>query len=44
MHDDPANDPVDDRVVSHISSTAIEGAGASGEGREHPELKVIGAS
>lgn len=35
VHDDPANDPVDDRVVSHISSTAIEG------GTAHPELKLI---
>ncbi|NKI45577.1 cyclic dehypoxanthinyl futalosine synthase, partial [Streptomyces physcomitrii] len=32
VHEDPANDPVDDRVVSHISSTAIEG------GTAHPEL------
>ena len=37
VHDDPANDPVDDRVVSHISSTAIEG------GTAHPELKLIEA-
>lgn len=35
VHDDPANDPVDERVVSHISSTAIEG------GTAHPELKLI---
>lgn len=26
VHDDPANDPVDERVASHISSIAIEGA------------------
>ncbi|MEV4924639.1 cyclic dehypoxanthinyl futalosine synthase [Streptomyces roseoverticillatus] len=38
VHDDPANDPVDDRVVSHLSSTAIEG------GTAHPELKLIDAS
>lgn len=37
VHDDPANDPVDDRVVSHLSSTAIEG------GTAHPELKVVSA-
>lgn len=35
MHDDPANDPADDRVVSHFSSTAIEG------GTAHPELKLL---
>ncbi|WP_031062913.1 hypothetical protein [Streptomyces sp. NRRL F-5527] len=38
VHDDPANDPVDDRVVSHISSTAIEG------GTAHPELKLLPAN
>lgn len=38
VHDDPANDPADDRVVSHISSTAIEG------GTAHPELKLISAN
>ncbi|GGO89812.1 cyclic dehypoxanthinyl futalosine synthase [Wenjunlia tyrosinilytica] len=38
VHDDPANDPVDDHVVSHLSSTAIEG------GTAHPELKLIDAS
>jgi cyclic dehypoxanthinyl futalosine synthase len=27
VHDDPAEDPSDDRVVSHLSSTAIDGAG-----------------
>ncbi|MFI5825475.1 cyclic dehypoxanthinyl futalosine synthase [Streptomyces rishiriensis] len=37
-HDDPANDPVDDRVVSHVSSTAIAG------GTAHPELKLIAAT
>ncbi|GAA2064970.1 MULTISPECIES: cyclic dehypoxanthinyl futalosine synthase [Streptomyces] len=37
VHDDPANDPVDDRVVSHLSSTAIEG------GTAHPELKLLDA-
>ncbi|MGK5640889.1 cyclic dehypoxanthinyl futalosine synthase [Streptomyces sp. URMC 126] len=37
VHDDPANDPVDDRVVSHLSSTAIEG------GTAHPELKLVAA-
>ena len=35
VHEDPANDPVDDRVVSHIASTAIEG------GTAHPELKLL---
>jgi len=35
VHDDPANDPVDERVMSHISSTAIEG------GTAHPELKLL---
>ncbi|GGR22591.1 cyclic dehypoxanthinyl futalosine synthase [Streptomyces netropsis] len=38
VHDDPANDPVDDKVVSHLSSTAIEG------GTAHPELKIVQAS
>jgi cyclic dehypoxanthinyl futalosine synthase len=38
VHDDPANDPVDERVVSHISSTAIEG------GTAHPELKILAAN
>ncbi|MFI9259706.1 cyclic dehypoxanthinyl futalosine synthase [Streptomyces sioyaensis] len=41
VHDDPANDPVDDHVVSHMSSTALD---APDEARSHPELKVIGAS
>ncbi|MEV0279425.1 cyclic dehypoxanthinyl futalosine synthase [Streptomyces sp. NPDC050610] len=38
VHDDPANDPVDDKVVSHLSSTAIEG------GTAHPELKLVETS
>ncbi|MET9518417.1 cyclic dehypoxanthinyl futalosine synthase [Streptomyces sp. NPDC002994] len=38
VHDDPANDPVDDHVVSHLSSTAIEG------GTAHPELKILSTS
>ncbi|MGP3973429.1 cyclic dehypoxanthinyl futalosine synthase [Streptomyces sp. 8N114] len=38
VHDDPANDPVDDKVVSHLSSTAIEGGSA------HPELALIDAN
>lgn len=38
VHDDPAQDPVDDRVVSHLSSTAIEG------GTAHPELRLIDAN
>ncbi len=38
VHDDPANDPVDERVVSHISSVAIEG------GTAHPELKLLNAN
>ncbi|MFC7220304.1 cyclic dehypoxanthinyl futalosine synthase [Streptomyces polyrhachis] len=37
VHDDPANDPVDDHVVSHLSSIAIEG------GTAHPGLKLIDA-
>ncbi|GAA1004843.1 cyclic dehypoxanthinyl futalosine synthase [Streptomyces thermogriseus] len=37
VHDDPANDPVDDRVMSHISSTALDG------GTAHPELKILAA-
>jgi cyclic dehypoxanthinyl futalosine synthase len=24
VHDDPANDPIDDRVRSHVSSTALQ--------------------
>ncbi|MBT2506460.1 MULTISPECIES: cyclic dehypoxanthinyl futalosine synthase [Streptomyces] len=38
VHDDPANDPVDDHAVSHLSSTAIEG------GTAHPELKILSAN
>ncbi|WP_245979500.1 cyclic dehypoxanthinyl futalosine synthase [Streptomyces diacarni] len=38
VHDDPANDPVDDKVVSHLSSTAIDG------GTAHPELALIDAN
>ncbi len=38
VHDDPANDPVDDHVVSHLSSTAIEG------GTAHPELKILASN
>ncbi|MEU7686431.1 dehypoxanthine futalosine cyclase, partial [Streptomyces spectabilis] len=38
VHDDPADDPVDERVASHISSTAIEG------GTAHPELKLLTAN
>jgi cyclic dehypoxanthinyl futalosine synthase len=38
VHDDPANDPVDERVASHISSTAIEG------GTAHPELKLLASN
>jgi cyclic dehypoxanthinyl futalosine synthase len=37
VHEDPADDPSDDRVVSHLSSTAIEGGSA------HPELNLIEA-
>jgi cyclic dehypoxanthinyl futalosine synthase len=37
VHDDPADDPVDKHVVSHLSSTAIEG------GTAHPGLKLIDA-
>ncbi|MDT0268092.1 cyclic dehypoxanthinyl futalosine synthase [Streptomyces sp. DSM 44915] len=38
VHEDPAQDPVDDRVVSHLSSTAIEG------GTAHPELRLVEAN
>ncbi|MEU9333310.1 cyclic dehypoxanthinyl futalosine synthase [Streptomyces sp. NPDC048290] len=38
VHDDPADDPVDARVMSHISSTAIEG------GTAHPELKLLASN
>ncbi|MQS08435.1 cyclic dehypoxanthinyl futalosine synthase [Streptomyces alkaliphilus] len=38
VHEDPALDPADDKVVSHLSSTAIEGGSA------HPELKLLDAS
>ncbi|WP_431982512.1 cyclic dehypoxanthinyl futalosine synthase [Streptomyces qinglanensis] len=38
VHDDPANDPVDDRAVSHLSSTAIDG------GTAHPELALVDAN
>ncbi len=38
VHDDPADDPVDERVVSHLSSTAIAG------GTAHPELKLLDAN
>ncbi|MFI6980515.1 cyclic dehypoxanthinyl futalosine synthase [Embleya sp. NPDC050154] len=37
VHDDPANDPVDDKVVSHFSSTALDG------GTARPLLKVVDA-
>ncbi|WP_443089416.1 cyclic dehypoxanthinyl futalosine synthase [Yinghuangia sp. ASG 101] len=37
VHDDPALDPVDDRVVSHLSSTALDG------GTAHPALKIVEA-
>ncbi|RAJ57296.1 cyclic dehypoxanthinyl futalosine synthase [Streptomyces sp. Amel2xB2] len=37
VHEDPAEDPSDDRVVSHFSSTAIEGGSA------RPELNLIEA-
>jgi cyclic dehypoxanthinyl futalosine synthase len=35
VHEDPAQDPVDDHVMSHIASTAIEG------GTAHPELRLV---
>ncbi|WP_433546230.1 cyclic dehypoxanthinyl futalosine synthase [Streptomyces sp. CA-294286] len=38
VHTDPAHDPVDDHVVSHLSSTAIEG------GTAHPELKLLASN
>jgi cyclic dehypoxanthinyl futalosine synthase len=39
IHDDPANDPVDDHIVSHFASTALPGGGV---GKTH--LKLIDAS
>jgi cyclic dehypoxanthinyl futalosine synthase len=38
IHDDPANDPVNDHAYSHIASTAIAG------GTAHPELKLLNAN
>ncbi|WP_042396305.1 cyclic dehypoxanthinyl futalosine synthase [Streptacidiphilus carbonis] len=38
VHDDPANDPVNDHAYSHIASTAISG------GTAHPELKLLNAN
>jgi cyclic dehypoxanthinyl futalosine synthase len=35
VHWTPADDPADDRVVSHFSSTAVEG------GTAHPELRLV---
>ncbi|EST37950.1 radical SAM protein [Streptomycetaceae bacterium MP113-05] len=37
VHDDPANDPVDDNVVSHLSSTVDSGEGI----RKRRSLKVL---
>jgi cyclic dehypoxanthinyl futalosine synthase len=37
VHWTPADDPTDDRVVSHFSSTAVEG------GTAHPELTLVDA-
>ncbi|SFB80664.1 cyclic dehypoxanthinyl futalosine synthase [Streptomyces aidingensis] len=37
VHENPADDPADDRVVSHLSSTAIDG------GTAHPELRLLDA-
>ncbi|MET7298648.1 cyclic dehypoxanthinyl futalosine synthase [Embleya sp. NPDC005575] len=37
VHDDPANDPVDDKVISHFSSTALAG------GTARTELEVVDA-
>jgi cyclic dehypoxanthinyl futalosine synthase len=38
VHDDPANDPVDDKVISHFSSTALDG------GTARTELEVVDIS
>jgi cyclic dehypoxanthinyl futalosine synthase len=38
VHDDPADDPVNDHAYSHIASTAISG------GTAHPELKLLNAN
>ncbi|WP_406291327.1 hypothetical protein [Embleya sp. NBC_00896] len=35
VHDDPANDPVDDKVISHFSSAALAG------GTARPQLKAV---
>ncbi|MFE3206020.1 cyclic dehypoxanthinyl futalosine synthase [Embleya sp. NPDC055664] len=42
VHDDPANDPVDDKVISHLSSTAIPGGTARPE-PPRTQLKVVDA-
>lgn len=38
VHEDPADDPTDDKVVSHLSSTALDG------GTAHPELRLVDAN
>jgi cyclic dehypoxanthinyl futalosine synthase len=43
VHTNAADDPVDDRVSSHVSSTAVEGGGVGPNG-SFPELKVIARS
>ncbi|MFE5327922.1 cyclic dehypoxanthinyl futalosine synthase [Embleya sp. NPDC056575] len=42
VHDDPANDPVDDKVISHLSSIAIPGGTARPE-PPRTQLKVVDA-
>jgi len=39
VHSDPADDPLDDPVVSHFSSTALPGGGVA-----HPALRLVDAS
>jgi cyclic dehypoxanthinyl futalosine synthase len=44
VHDNPADDPIDDRVVSHLSSTAVDGGGNGRGAKSRRELKVIAVS
>jgi len=39
--EDPADDPVDERVVSHLSSIAVEGGGV-GESRKMLKVTPVG--
>jgi cyclic dehypoxanthinyl futalosine synthase len=44
VHDNPADDPSDDRVVSHLSSTAVDGGGNGRGAKSRRDLKVIAVS